>query len=1257
MWAEAVSALAMFWLLFCLFVAFAASESINYEPTLNPKKTYEYKYVGMVNIGRDMPDLAESGIKLQCTFKITGVSMQTFLLGVSNVAFEEFNGLPGESSFRPAPNLTKHLAAELTRPFTFEYTKGQVSDIKAAPEVSNTIVNIVRGILGFLHVTIKTTHQAYELFEAGIHGVCQSSYAIEENATAEELYVTQVVDIANCQQKVAIYDGMALAEENKISKERGKNVVATVKYAYTVKSTGSGGLITKASAHERHHFSPFNVKGGTSKLQATRHIVLLKEMETVGKPVTGQVRSKGDLMYQVVKGLGPMPILMIDLTTPLPKIIDLIKHLAQDNIHQLNGATSARVLNLIQLLRATTQEDLELLWKQLSTNNEHRRWFLDTVVEVTDERVLKFLLNRFKATDISANEAGQTLLLAFSHLSAKLELVEMAKEFLTLPFSKSNILLWNTVVLSYGSLVYRACPRVNPCPVVIVQPLLDMATNGLAKGISGEMVLALKALGNAGHLLSIKTIMKFLPGFSVKADTLPINVQSAAVQALRHLAIRDPHNVQDIALTIFAQRTIPAKIRMLASIILLETKPPVAVISLVTELLLHEMDLQVSSFVYSRLRGLAMSRTPDNHYLSTSCNIAVKILAQKLGRLSYRYSQALRLDWFHDDLLTGASGEFFILRNGTDAIPTSIISKGRLYFIGRILQLVELGVHAEGLHDLFKDRNGKEFGAIDVATIMRIVSKWQSLPKDKPLLSVYARVFGQEVSFVDLNQNVIQKILKSVSIMSSKENKVWNIIQNLQKGISWHWTKSFLTFETRFIQPTCLGLPAEFSKYYISLTAITVNAKAEINPPPKEQLHELTTADIFLETGGFAGSAKDFIAFHGISTDLFQCGAQLNSKVIMSVPWKIGFKKNTKENNYEINLAPPKKDTELLTVDFNIYAVSRNIEDPSLTKMTPMTPVRKDSEESLSMETEDNDDSIDDEEKSTAIYHPKLKYCAEASVYGMAMCTELEVQRVHYLKEYPLYYLLGYTHFTFQIQPVKTVKPVEKIRIRICGGHHKHPAEHSQLMVTTHKTNKDSKGMLSSSQENQGLEITPDPVLTVEVLALGPSRKPQGYKSAAYYTPSTHVDDIELIISEVGEEANWKICADANIDKIQSGAKAHFKWGAECQTYEVAVKVCTVGRTGPKPSITTELNWGSVPVFIQMVGHRIGEYLPGVSYVMGFYQKHETNSEQQVSATLSSTQEGFDVKVKIPELTIYRHGISPPFEFMGIESNMSQIIN
>lgn len=55
------------------------------EVSLNPKKTYEYKYEGKVHFGLGMQNLAESGVRMTCTVKIIGVSAQTFILQVKIV--------------------------------------------------------------------------------------------------------------------------------------------------------------------------------------------------------------------------------------------------------------------------------------------------------------------------------------------------------------------------------------------------------------------------------------------------------------------------------------------------------------------------------------------------------------------------------------------------------------------------------------------------------------------------------------------------------------------------------------------------------------------------------------------------------------------------------------------------------------------------------------------------------------------------------------------------------------------------------------------------------------------------------------------------------------------------------------------------------------------------------------------------------------------------------------------------------------------
>lgn len=89
----------------------------------------------------------------------------TNYLKVSHVDFEEFNGIQGKNTFNASPKLTKRMAAELAKPFMFEYAKGRVGDIHAPAGIPDAIVNIVRGIIGFFQVTVKTTQRVYELEE------------------------------------------------------------------------------------------------------------------------------------------------------------------------------------------------------------------------------------------------------------------------------------------------------------------------------------------------------------------------------------------------------------------------------------------------------------------------------------------------------------------------------------------------------------------------------------------------------------------------------------------------------------------------------------------------------------------------------------------------------------------------------------------------------------------------------------------------------------------------------------------------------------------------------------------------------------------------------------------------------------------------------------------------------------------------------------------------------------------------------------
>lgn len=48
--------------------------------------------------------------------------------------------------------------------------------------------------------------------------------------------------------------------------------------------------------------------------------------------------------------------------------------------------------------------------------------------------------------------------------------------------------------------------------------------------------------------------------------------------------------------------------------------------------------------------------------------------------------------------------------------------------------------------------------------------------------------------------------------------------------------------------------------------------------------------------------------------------------------------------------------------------------------------------------------------------------------------------------------------------------------------------------------------------------------------------------------------------------------------------QTHIKWGAECQSYEVAINLSARGETDP--TVIAKVNWRDVPAFLQTFGQR-----------------------------------------------------------------------
>uniref|UniRef100_A0A8C5I846 Vitellogenin-1-like n=1 Tax=Gouania willdenowi TaxID=441366 RepID=A0A8C5I846_GOUWI len=1174
-------------------------------PHFAAHQTYVYKYEALLLGGLPEQGLARAGLKLSSKVHITAEANNQYMLKLVEPELFEYSGVWPKGSFTSAVKLTSALRPQLTVPIKFEYTNGVVGRVLVPEGVSVMVANIYKGILNVLQLNIKETQNTYEMQEAGVQGMCKTLYTITEHEEAGLMHLIKVRDMNHCQEKIIKDLGLAYTEKCEKCQQHYKNLNGATTYSYTLKLESDGLLIKNATVRELIQFAPFNQMKGSAQMETKQYLVLLDVQQSRVAPIQAHYVPHESLKYEFSTELLQTPIQLFKIDNVHSQIMKTLDHLISHNMERVHEDAPLKFLELVQLVRATLAS---LVFHVL-----FRQWILDAVPVIGTEVTFKFIREEIKADTITLPEAAQALIASIHMVTANHEVVRELK--VRRSFHKEKILnnpaLREIVFLGYGTMLHKYSIEMAAYPEDFVRPIIEGLKEAVDSDRTEDIILLLKVLGNAGYHTTLKPITKFLPIHGTVGAKMPFRVNAEAIMALRNIAKKEHKMVQSLAVQLYMDKTLHPELRMLACIVLFETKPHMGLVLSLATSVKTEKNLQVASFTYSHMKSLTRSISPMHASLAAACDVAIKILSHQKDRLSSRYSRAMHIDTFNYPFMVGAAASAFYINDAATIMPRSIVAKTTAYFTGVAADVLEVGVRAEGIQEALAkhpellentDRMTKMKRAIKALSYLR------SQPNSKPLASIYIKFFGQEIAFANFDKAVIEQ-----AIALATGPQLRQLGRALLSQAPYHLTKSLLISEMRRIIPTTAGFPMELSQYTAAVAAANVKENF--------QLADLLNTNVELETEIQPSVAVNTFAVMGVNTEKLQAALLLRAKLSSVVPAHIKANLNFLEYNFKIQALPVSVPEKLADLQVETFAVSRNIEDFS-EKITQIVPA-----EILQQFLQFEFVLV---KMTTKVPEIKKKYCKSA--VGLMGCLRVESQNAAFLKSNSSFlpsFIILIKNNAFMVLVEKIAesleielqlgsKAAEKLMKRINLSEEDLSEARPILnklrkLLVPQNRNSSSSSSSSSSQSNStsssssssrssarivnvnifyantlvfhnhressvnifnkflGSKLAPALALILRVVRA--DKQMQGYQVALYLDKDNA--RLQFILASLAADSNWRLCADGVV-LSKNKTTTEITWGDKCKQYGLRFSAET-GVVKSSPAARLRVSWERVP--------------------------------------------------------------------------------
>ncbi|XP_020650736.3 vitellogenin-2 [Pogona vitticeps] len=1251
-------------IVFALLLTFVGCQKNDPVPRFADTKSYLYSYKGLILNGFEKGTSAKSGLKMTCQVKISRVSQELHVLKVLSPQLEDFSGIWRKDPFTKASRVTERIGLCFTRVYTFEYKKGQIINIHAPEDVSVMCVNIIRGILNLLQLTIEESQNVYELQEVGIKGTCLTKYFIQKDKNKNKFTVSRTKDLQNCTAEVVKNIGMAYIRPCPTCPVITTNTRRTVTFNYNLKYTDTGALITHVESQEVHEMSPFNDLSSTTVMQAKQKLTLIETAANQERVPEFLLKNHGNLHYEFPEDLPQMATHLINTQSPELRIVETLEQLIHHNWLQVYKEIPAKFLELVELCRAATQEDLASVWKQFANRRPYRHWLLSAVTAAGTRSTFLFLKQGIHNEDFGILESTITLTLALHLTKTDKVTLEAAADLMTCPAIQKSPILRKLTYLGFGSMVNRHCSVSSQCSAEILQPLHDLA---MAADVSHEedVSLALKAIGNAGEPASLNYIKKFLPGFSLAAKSLPEKLQMNAVLALRKIARKKATTVRKMVFQIMANDTISPQVRMVACIVFFETKPSLLLVTAAASVAQRDSSLQFASFVTSHMKALAMGRIPQLEYLSAACNIALKMLSRRLEDLGFRYSKVFHSDTYILDWRVGALGRLYVM-NSPRTLFQALIAKLRGFYARSAMDIVEVGLYLEGLTDFLKRQDLQFFQDLTykkLKELAKLLQQWKEQPSEKPMVSGYLKLFSHEIVFGSLDGEFVRMVEKLLNRSAEL------LITLIRKGLMGTWTQPIMIGELRQIVPICVGFPLEFGLYSSGVVHAAAKLNGQISTPMTGdfKLDHLLENNMHLSAEMTSSVCTDLVAVMGINTPYFQNGLKLHVQFHTGLPVNFDVNIDMDKESLTFETIPVETETELFDLRAKLYAISRSVDVPNSAKIFQIFPEVESDVPDHSFKFSKEYDVVQQSMKydfaskkfisnrkeqlqymEGKILKPPAFYFELPALGYQTILTVKHCEAV-FLKEMYLPKILEICEIKLTLAPVGAART--KLQLEVQAGSRAGSEIIQQWEGDAESSSSEERKAKRKKKKIQKTERNEQPQflrhskassgLTTTLSTIQNDRKRTVFHLVLHDELHSITPAVQVFVSHLNGSKRMKICAEVSILDYQH-AKGYLKWGQDCQDYRIEGNIA-YGQFSGYPAMQIKVEWPSIPPQIEDVARELLTFIPGTAYMLGWSEVEQKNPPQEASAVVALVSpRTCDLILRLPHVTIYDTNIKFP---------------